>query len=53
VDELKDPKCKDQVRKLTKRAAEDIRFYKPLADACYLVSAPPTWPQLPPLPLPL
>eukprot|EP00271_Cylindrocystis_brebissonii_P000507 TRINITY_DN1061_c0_g3_i1.p1 TRINITY_DN1061_c0_g3~~TRINITY_DN1061_c0_g3_i1.p1 ORF type:complete len:958 (-),score=202.65 TRINITY_DN1061_c0_g3_i1:1362-4235(-) len=34
-DELKDPKCRQQVRQLTKRAAEDIRFDRPLADACH------------------
>eukprot|EP00271_Cylindrocystis_brebissonii_P009749 TRINITY_DN2493_c0_g1_i1.p1 TRINITY_DN2493_c0_g1~~TRINITY_DN2493_c0_g1_i1.p1 ORF type:complete len:1041 (-),score=222.27 TRINITY_DN2493_c0_g1_i1:278-3400(-) len=34
-DELKEPKCRQQVRQLTKRAAEDIRFDKPLADACH------------------
>ncbi|GJP37078.1 hypothetical protein CLOM_g21523 [Closterium sp. NIES-68] len=32
-DELKDPKCKAQVHKLTEREI-DIRFNKPLADAC-------------------
>eukprot|EP00897_Mesotaenium_endlicherianum_P000593 jgi/Mesen1/10534/ME000083S10041 len=34
-DELKDPKCRKQVHRLTKRAAEDIRFDKPLAEACH------------------
>ena len=34
-DELKDPLCRQQVFLLTKRASEDIRFEKPLADACY------------------
>eukprot|EP00271_Cylindrocystis_brebissonii_P014317 TRINITY_DN3562_c0_g8_i1.p1 TRINITY_DN3562_c0_g8~~TRINITY_DN3562_c0_g8_i1.p1 ORF type:complete len:1638 (-),score=492.31 TRINITY_DN3562_c0_g8_i1:1373-6286(-) len=33
-EELKDAKCKQQVHQLTKRAAEDIRFDKPLNDAC-------------------
>ena len=33
-DELKDPLCRQQVFQLTKRASEDIRFEKPLADAC-------------------
>ncbi|GJP36222.1 hypothetical protein CLOM_g20753, partial [Closterium sp. NIES-68] len=34
-DELKDPKCKASVHRLTQRAAEDIRFDRPLADACH------------------
>ncbi|KAK9816541.1 hypothetical protein WJX72_001742 [[Myrmecia] bisecta] len=34
-DELVEPECKAQVHKLTQRAAQDIRFDKPLADACF------------------
>lgn len=34
-DELTGESCKTQVHTLTKRAAEDIRFDRPLADACY------------------
>eukprot|EP00271_Cylindrocystis_brebissonii_P019065 TRINITY_DN562_c0_g3_i1.p1 TRINITY_DN562_c0_g3~~TRINITY_DN562_c0_g3_i1.p1 ORF type:complete len:1830 (+),score=464.44 TRINITY_DN562_c0_g3_i1:323-5812(+) len=33
-EELKGPSCRAEVHKLTARAAEDIRFDKPLADAC-------------------
>ncbi|CAI5474497.1 unnamed protein product [Closterium sp. Yama58-4] len=33
-EELKDPRCRQQVHRLTKRAAEDIRFDHPLHDAC-------------------
>ncbi|CAI5490371.1 unnamed protein product [Closterium sp. Naga37s-1] len=32
--ELKDPRCRQQVHQLTKRASEDIRFNRPLAQAC-------------------
>ena len=34
-DELMVPACKAQVKKLTERASQDIRFDEPLADACY------------------
>ncbi|CAI7772384.1 unnamed protein product [Closterium sp. NIES-54] len=34
-EELKDPKCKAAVHRLTARAAESIRFDRPLADACH------------------
>lgn len=34
-DELATPECKAQVHKLSERAAQDIRFDEPLADACY------------------
>ncbi|KAK9820440.1 hypothetical protein WJX72_010380 [[Myrmecia] bisecta] len=34
-DELVEPECKAQVHKLTQRAAQDIRFDEPLADACF------------------
>ena len=34
-EELQTPKCKAQVKKLTERASQDIRFDEPLADACY------------------
>ena len=34
-DELATPDCKAQVHKLSERAAQDIRFDEPLADACY------------------
>ena len=34
-DELEKPECRTEVHRLTKRAAEDIRFDEPLADACY------------------
>lgn len=34
-EELQTPKCKQQVKKLTERASQDIRFDEPLADACY------------------
>lgn len=34
-DELKNPKCRQQVRRLTKRASENWRFDKPFADACH------------------
>jgi Golgi apparatus protein 1 len=34
-EDLQVPACKKQVKKLTMRAAEDIRFDEPLADACY------------------
>ncbi|KAG1658887.1 hypothetical protein FOA52_000675 [Chlamydomonas sp. UWO 241] len=33
--ELKDPKCREQVKKYLELAAEDVRFDLPLADACY------------------
>ncbi|CAI7795594.1 unnamed protein product [Closterium sp. NIES-54] len=33
-DELKDPRCRQQVHMLTKRAAEDIRFDRALGEAC-------------------
>ncbi|GJP29711.1 hypothetical protein CLOM_g19337 [Closterium sp. NIES-68] len=33
-DELKDPRCRQQVHLLTKRAAEDIRFDRALVEAC-------------------
>ncbi|CAI5958736.1 unnamed protein product, partial [Closterium sp. NIES-64] len=33
-DELKDPRCRQQVHMLTKRAAEDIRFDRALVEAC-------------------
>eukprot|EP00898_Chlorokybus_atmophyticus_P007954 jgi/Chlat1/815/Chrsp104S01269 len=33
--ELITPECKEQVHKLTERAAQDVRFDEPLADACY------------------
>ena len=34
-EDLQVPDCKAQVKKLTMRAAEDIRFDEPLADACF------------------
>mmetsp|Transcript_2774 Transcript_2774/g.6902 ORF Transcript_2774/g.6902 Transcript_2774/m.6902 type:complete len:571 (-) Transcript_2774:276-1988(-) len=34
-EDLQVPACQKQVKKLTERAAEDIRFDKPLADACF------------------
>lgn len=34
-DELVAPGCQAQVKKLTERASQDIRFDEPLADACY------------------
>ena len=34
-DELHDEQCKGQVHKLTERAAQDIRFDEPLAEACF------------------
>eukprot|EP00899_Mesostigma_viride_P022799 jgi/Mesvir1/3703/Mv14989-RA.1 len=34
-DELVTPECKERVHRLTVRAAQDIRFDEPLADACY------------------
>jgi len=34
-EELQDPACQKRVHKLTTRAASDIRFDRPLADACY------------------
>eukprot|EP00850_Spirogloea_muscicola_P014522 SM000105S13867 [mRNA] locus=s105:179263:185692:- [translate_table: standard] len=33
-EELRDPKCRQQVHRLTKRAAEDMRFDRPLAEVC-------------------
>lgn len=33
-EELTVQECKDQVHKLTERAAQDVRFDEPLADAC-------------------
>lgn len=35
VNEIKDQKCKEQVKKYQELAAEDIRFDVPLAEACY------------------
>ena len=34
-DELSDGECRNAVHKVVQRAAEDIRFDEPLADACY------------------
>lgn len=34
-DELQSPACRGRVKKLTERASSDIRFNRPLADACY------------------
>ena len=34
-EELHGDACKAQVKKLTERASQDIRFDEPLADACY------------------
>ena len=34
-DELHNEQCKGQVHKLTERAAQDIRFDEPLAEACF------------------
>lgn len=34
-DEIKNPSCKEVVKKYKQLAAEDVRFNLPLADACY------------------
>ena len=34
-DELATPACRSQVHMLTQRAAQDVRFDEPLADACF------------------
>lgn len=34
-DELQTPECQKQVHVLSVRAAQDVRFDEPLADACY------------------
>ena len=34
-DELATPACRSQVHVLTQRAAQDVRFDEPLADACF------------------